>query len=134
MSRALTSLQITGPTDGGVVLFGSPGSRVEGNTITSSATNLGFGAINMVDPEYGGNYSGVVVSNNTIRGQGFGLFSLGIAVGNDVWSSNSPETYFGPATVADNTFEGNVGFAVVVNGWSDGLTVSLGHPPSDDNR
>ena len=93
------------------------------NNITSSTTQLGFGAINMVDNSYNGNYSNVVVSDNIITGVGDGLFNLGIGMGNDVWSFNNPAPYFGPTTVSDNTFVGNIGFSIVINGWGGGLTV-----------
>lgn len=43
--------QITGSTDGGIVIFGSPGSTISRISIISSDQNLGFGAINMVDGE-----------------------------------------------------------------------------------
>lgn len=78
----------------------------------------------MVDPTYAGNYSGVVVSGNTIKGVGTGFFNLGIGIGNNVWSNPNPLIYFGPATITDNIFIGNLGFSIVVNGWSEGLTVS----------
>lgn len=79
----------------------------------------------MVDPSYNGNYSGVVVSGNTIKGVGTGFFNLGIGIGSKVWSNPHDGTYSGPATIEDNTFIGNIGFSIVVNGWSGGLTVSL---------
>lgn len=78
----------------------------------------------MVDPSYGGNYSNVLVSRNTIVGQGTGLFNLGIGIGNQVWSNQHPDPYFGPATVTNNKFIGNVGFSIVINGWRNGLTVT----------
>ena len=73
------SIKVSGSTDGGIVIFGCPGSTITGNTIISSATQRGWGAINMVDYiTYGGSYAGVEVSSNTITGQL--LFNLGIAV------------------------------------------------------
>ncbi|KAG9317823.1 hypothetical protein JVU11DRAFT_2049 [Chiua virens] len=51
---------INNPTDGGIVLFGAPGTRVENNTIWVE-TNTLLGGINLVDVSpFGGNYSGVV--------------------------------------------------------------------------
>lgn len=93
--------------------------------LISSETDEGFGGINMVDPSYNGNYSGVVVSGNTIRGVGTGFFNLGIGIGSKVWSNPHDSTYSGPAIIEDNTFIGNIGFSIVVNGWNGGLTVSL---------
>jgi hypothetical protein len=51
--------KITGSTDGGIVIFGAPGTTVTGNTITSSSTYVGFGAINMVDGTYDGKFTNV---------------------------------------------------------------------------
>ncbi|OIW27865.1 hypothetical protein CONLIGDRAFT_579694 [Coniochaeta ligniaria NRRL 30616] len=124
VNSVVSSNNITGSTDGGIVIFGSPGSQFVDNIITSSATQLGFGAINMVDPSYGGNYSNVLVKGNTIIGQGTGLFNLGIGIGNQVWSNQHPDPYFGPATITNNKFIGNVGFSIVINGWRNGLTVT----------
>ncbi|KAM7218718.1 hypothetical protein V8F06_005872 [Rhypophila decipiens] len=125
VNSVVSSNNITGPTDGGIVIFGSPGSQFLDNIITSSSTQLGFGAINMVDPSYGGNYSHVVVSGNTIIGQGStGLFNLGIGIGNQVWSNQHPNPYFGPATITNNNFIGHIGFSIVINGWRDGITVT----------
>lgn len=43
----VTNNAITDATDGGIVIFGSPGSTISGNTITSDARQL-LGGINMV--------------------------------------------------------------------------------------
>ncbi|ROV95286.1 hypothetical protein VPNG_08944 [Cytospora leucostoma] len=115
---------ISGTTDGGIVVFGAPGSHFIGNSITSTETDEGFGGFNLVDPSYSGNYSGVVISGNTIKGVGTGFFNLGIGIGSHVWSNPNDDTYFGPVTVTDNTFIGNIGFSIVVNHWSGGLTAT----------
>ncbi|KAH0525750.1 hypothetical protein TsFJ059_009169 [Trichoderma semiorbis] len=113
---------INGPTDGGIVIFGSPGSTITGNTIISSPDYVGFGAINMVDGEYDGSYAGVSVTNNNIQGQK--LFNLGIGIGANVWSfGDPPPPLKGPATVSGNTISGHVSFPIAINGWSNGLTV-----------
>ncbi|OBT38862.1 hypothetical protein VE00_10869 [Pseudogymnoascus sp. WSF 3629] len=113
---------ITGSTDGGIVIFGSPGSTITGNTIISSATYLGFGAINMVDGEYSGSYAGVTVSNNKIVGQK--MFNLGIGIGSNVWSFNDPYMLQGPVSITGNTISGSVSFPIAINGWTNGITVS----------
>jgi hypothetical protein len=82
---------------------------------------LGFGAINMVDGEYGGSYSGVTVSNNKIVGQK--MFNLGIGIGANVWSFNDPYALQGPASITGNTISGNVSFPIALNGWTNGITV-----------
>lgn len=76
---------VTGTTDGGIVLFGSPGTMVVNNTTQAVIVrstllrrfrgdlppdqNTLLGGINMVDViPWGGNYVGTVVQNNTIVG------------------------------------------------------------------
>ena len=119
--------KITGSTDGGIVLFGAPGTIVTGNTITSSSTYLGFGAINLVDGTYNGNYANVQVTNNKISGQH--LFAAGISIGACVWSGpcKAPYVYTGPVTVSGNTFSGHITFPIAINGWKGGLTVNSPH-------
>lgn len=107
------------------MIFGAPGTTVTGNTITSSSTYVGFGAINLVDGTYDGKFTNVQVTNNHISGSH--LFAAGISIGACVWSGpcKSPYVYTGPATVSGNTFSGHVTFPIAINGWTDGLTVGL---------
>lgn len=123
-ASTVSNNKIMGPTDGGIVLFGAPGTAVSGNTITGSATQRGFGAINLVDFSYGGNYSGVVVKNNTIVGSK--MFNIGIAIGSSVWGVESGSQYYlqGPVQILGNTFSGNIVTAIAINGWQKGLTVT----------
>ncbi|KAF8467501.1 hypothetical protein DFH94DRAFT_796026 [Russula ochroleuca] len=106
---------VTGTTDGGIVLFGSPGTMV--NTL--------LGGINMVDViPWGGNYVGTVVQNNTIVG-GLAtdsdsaiqkdcqnvddvIIKIGIAIG--------PQTWFGRLFLAvlNNMLTGAFGYGIVV--------------------
>jgi parallel beta-helix repeat protein len=83
-SAIIRNNMVNNPTDGGIVLFGSPGTLVENNTIW--VVNVGYhffflfscllyvqktllGGINMVDVEpWGGNFTGTIVRNNTIIG------------------------------------------------------------------
>lgn len=115
--------QIRGPTDGGIVIFGSPGTTVNNNTIISSNDYLGFGAINMVDGEYKGSYSGVKVTNNRIQGKK--IFNLGIGIGANVWSFNDPYPLQGPVEITGNKFIGQIVFPIAINGWTGGITVSI---------
>ncbi len=109
----LNSLQITGSTDSGIVIFGSLGSTIQNNVITASATDKGFKAINIVDNEYSSSYAGVTVSGNTIKGTK--LFNLGIGIGANVWSFNDPNALIGPATITGNTIIGHVAFPIALN-------------------
>ncbi|KIJ13273.1 hypothetical protein PAXINDRAFT_170553 [Paxillus involutus ATCC 200175] len=114
---------IYNPTDGGIVLFGSPGTRVENNTIWVDIHTL-LGGINMVDvTPFGGNYDGVVVTNNTIAG-GFAsqpaegsetdgtnnndvIIKVGIAIGPRTWFGNEYLNNVSTGgTVQNNQFTG----------------------------
>lgn len=107
-------------TDGGIVIFGAPGSTVESNTIRAETRTL-LGGINMVDYlPYFGDYSGVTVRYNLIQAQG-GFVKTGIAMGTRVWScppfSQNPNR---GARVIDNTISGwPIGYGYVVDGVSN---------------
>ncbi|KAH8800374.1 hypothetical protein F5884DRAFT_891314 [Xylogone sp. PMI_703] len=119
---------VTGSTDGGIVLFGAPGTKVISNTITSSSTEAGFGAINLVDnlSTYSGSFSGVQVTGNTIHGDL--LFGAGIAIGSCVWvpcdASSTTAKLSGPVTITNNKFTGSIAFPIPVSGWQNGITVT----------
>ncbi|KAG8939437.1 hypothetical protein FRC04_006584 [Tulasnella sp. 424] len=95
-------------TDGGIVIFGAPGTLVTSNTIITR-TRMGLGAINMVD--YGphdGNYLGTRVINNTIRIEGSYL-KIGIGQGPSVWftpPNDKPREYIRGAVVKRNLITG----------------------------
>ncbi|KAJ3505573.1 hypothetical protein NLJ89_g7342 [Agrocybe chaxingu] len=91
---------IQGATDGGIVVFGSPGSQITNNTIWVLNQTL-LGGINMVDYDpWGGDYTGTVVRDNLILG-GFAndepddnakgnnlqnaIIKIGIAIGPRSW-------------------------------------------------
>lgn len=102
----------------GMVIFGAPGSLVEGNTIRAETRGL-YGAINMVDFQvYNGNYTGVRVHANVIDAAG-ATIRVALGMGYRVWFCVDPNdptdrTLFG-ATVTDNILRGThmqYGFAV----------------------
>ncbi|KAH9060936.1 pectin lyase fold/virulence factor [Lactarius vividus] len=122
---------VNDPSDGGIVLFGSPGSLVENNTIWVTNNTL-LGGINMVDvTPWGGDYSGTVVRNNTIIG-GFAtdsdsatksdgdsvddvIIKIGIAIGPQTWFVD----FFGAnlsssGTVLDNSLTGAFGYGIAI--------------------
>lgn len=108
---------ISDPTDGGIVVFGAPGSLIQNNTIlVQNATCLG--GINLVDYDpWMGNYTNTVVRDNTIYG-GFAtdvqdastdpkgenkedaIIKIGIAVG--------PRTWFGDRYLKNVSFSGAI--------------------------
>ncbi|EJD01389.1 uncharacterized protein FOMMEDRAFT_126269 [Fomitiporia mediterranea MF3/22] len=122
---------IDNPTDGGIVLFGSPGTLVENNTIWIEEQTL-LGGINLVDYlPWSGNFTDVVVRNNSIFG-GFAtdsesasstkgddqfdaIIKIGIAIGPRVWfgnryGNNKSEN----GTVTSNHLSGAFGYGIAL--------------------
>ena len=63
-NSVVTNNYIEDATDGGIVLFGAPGSTISGNRIESLKETL-LGGVNLVDvAPFGGDYSGVSIANN----------------------------------------------------------------------
>ncbi|KAI0331299.1 hypothetical protein GY45DRAFT_1322582 [Cubamyces sp. BRFM 1775] len=136
MNSLVRNNTVNNPTDGGIVLFGSPGTVVENNTIWVETMTL-LGGINMVDYDpWSGNYTNTIVRNNIIRG-GFAtdsaeageakgvneddaIVKIGIAIG--------PRTWFGDryynnvsqsGTVLDNQLTGAFGYGVAISSASN---------------
>ncbi len=75
---------IVDATDGGIVVFGAPGSIIEGNTIRAETRTL-LGGINMVDYHpYNGSYVGTIVRDNLIDASG-AVIRIGLGMGPRVW-------------------------------------------------
>ncbi|GJE84859.1 right-handed parallel beta-helix repeat-containing protein [Phanerochaete sordida] len=123
---------INNPTDGGIVLFGSPGTLVENNTIFVETHTL-LGGINMVDYlPWKGNYTNTIVRNNLILG-GFAtevpegdetkgtndddvIIKIGIAIG--------PRTWFGDQFGTNVSFSGTVLNNVLTGAFGYGMAIS----------
>jgi len=105
-------------SDGGIVIFGSPGTIVEDNVIKTENNQL-LGAINLVDfAPWNGNYSGTIVRNNRIVAYG-GYIKVGIGMGPAVWGSSTGQVNEG-ATVEGNTIYGdNIGYPLAADGVSN---------------
>jgi len=123
---------INNPTDGGVVLFGAPGTLVRNNTIWVETQTL-LGGINMVDYDpYNGDYTGTVVTNNTIMG-GFStdtpqadetkgadshdaIIKIGIAIGPRTWFADEyGDNVSTSGTVLNNQFTGAFSYAIAMS-------------------
>ncbi|KAF5371201.1 hypothetical protein D9758_004094 [Tetrapyrgos nigripes] len=122
---------IEDPTDGGIVLFGSPGTQVYNNTIWAVNQTL-LGGINLVDyMPWNGNFSNVVVYNNTILG-GFAtdradagdtkgenkedvIVKIGIAIGPMTWFGDRyGKNVTSGGTVKENRFSGAFSYAIAL--------------------
>ena len=108
---------ITDATDGGIVVFGAPGSLVKNNTIHAVHQVL-LGGINMVDfAPLNGNYTNTRVIGNTIDAAG-AFIKTGIAMGPQIWGCGTGVN--SGATVMNNTLTGaHFGYGFPVNGVSN---------------
>lgn len=123
---------VNNPTDGGIVLFGSPGTLVENNTIWVENNTL-LGGINMVDVvPFSGDYKGTVVTNNTIMG-GFAtspdtgsatdgtnnqdvIIKIGIAIGPRTWFGNEYLNNVSTGgTVLNNKLTGAFSYGIAIS-------------------
>jgi parallel beta-helix repeat protein len=104
-------------TDGGIVIFGAPGSAVKNNTIVARTQTL-LGGINLVDyAPMNGNYTGTTVTGNTVNAQS-AFIKVGIAMGPQVWGCWTGTNY--GASVTGNTLQGaHMGYGYAVNGVRD---------------
>ncbi len=116
-NSVVTHNVITDATDGGIVIFGAPGSIIEGNTIRAETRTL-LGGINMVDEGvYEGRYTATVVRNNIIDASG-AVIRIGLGMGPRVWGCLSPVEaghVITGGTVTGNTLRGahmQYGYAV----------------------
>jgi len=107
----------------GIVIFGAPGTLVEGNVIRAETRGL-FGGINMVDfGPFDGNYAGTRVHANVIDADG-ATIRVALGMGYRVWSCVDPNdptdyTLFG-ATVSDNILRGtHMQYGLAVDGVRD---------------
>lgn len=132
---------IVDATDGGIVIFGAPGSIIEGNTIRAETRTL-LGGINMVDYNpYDGNYSGTIVRNNIIDAAS-AVIRIGLGMGTRVWGClpavAENDTLYG-GTVTGNTLLGaNMQYGFAVDGVREWTAVDnideathIGNPSVD---
>ncbi|CCM01736.1 uncharacterized protein FIBRA_03802 [Fibroporia radiculosa] len=132
MNTLVRNNMVNNPTDGGIVVFGSPGTLVENNTIWVENNTL-LGGINMVDYEpWKGNFTNTIVRNNTIRGgfatskelsnQTYGtnkddvIIKIGIAIGPRTWFGNEyGNNVSASGTVLNNQLTGAFGYAIAMS-------------------
>jgi parallel beta-helix repeat protein len=108
-------------TDGGIVVFGAPGSTITQNTVQANTRTL-LGGSNLVDyAPMNGNYTGTKVTGNTIDAKS-AFIKVGVAMGPNIWGCSTNINY--GATVTGNTLTGDhMGYGYAVNGVRD-FTVS----------
>nr|CRX79286.1 hypothetical protein ls5931a1_00080 [Leucosporidium scottii] len=132
---------ITDTTDGGIVIFGAPGSTISHNVITAK-TRQALGGINMVDwSPFKGSFEGTIVENNVLSAES-SFTKLGIAMGGMSWGSdNRTASRTSGGIVRNNLFTsgptGFFGFAISVAGHlsvnvygNDATTANFGGNPS----
>ncbi len=107
-------------TDGAIVIFGAPGSRVEGNFIVAESREL-LGGINMVDFDpFGGDYRGTVVAGNVIAATGAPI-KVANAMGLPVWGCVFDDAHrnVGATVVGNLLLGGFMHYGFVANGVAD---------------
>lgn len=109
-------------TDGGIVVFGAPGSVIESNVVIARTRTL-LGGINMVDEGvYGGSYAGTIVRNNIINASG-AVIRIGLGMGPRVWgcfAPTEPGHIITGGTVSHNRLQGtHMQYGYAVDGVSD---------------
>ncbi|MFI7536462.1 right-handed parallel beta-helix repeat-containing protein [Streptosporangium sp. NPDC049376] len=104
-------------TDGGIVIFGAPGSTIENNTVRAEHSEL-LGGINLVDiAPVDGNYTGTTVRGNVVDAKS-AFIKVGMAMGWQVWTCGTGTVH--GATVTGNTLRGlHMGYGYAVNGVRD---------------
>jgi parallel beta-helix repeat protein len=110
---------ITDATDGGIVIFGAPGSLISHNTIRASTRTL-LGGINMVDyGPFAGDYTNTTVTGNTIDAAGAQI-KVAIAMGPRAWRCPSATWNAGPnfgGIVTNNLLTGAyMGYGLAADG------------------
>ena len=115
---------VTDASDGGIVVFGAPGTLVARNTVLAQHQEA-LGGINLVDRQpYDGDYTGTVVRDNTVRSDGAPMH-IGIAQGWGAWfCADEPHEYVTSelhgASVLDNHLGGaQLIYGMVVSGVRD---------------
>lgn len=113
--------RVINATDGGIVVFGAPGSIIEHNSVetvpgTYSSGQQEFGGINLVDwKPYEGDYEGTRVRYNTVDAED-GFMVIGIAMGRAVLGSHREQALRG-ALVEGNTVKGaRMGYGLAIGG------------------
>jgi len=130
-SALIRNNTVDNPTDGGIVLFGAPGTLVTNNTIWVENRTL-LGGINLVDvTPWGGDYSGTIVQDNTVLG-GFAtdsksttqndgenvddvIIKIGIAIGPQTWFNDQfGANLSSSGTVLNNKLSGAFGYGIAI--------------------
>ncbi len=113
---------ITDATDGGIVIFGAPGSIVAGNTVRAVTRPL-LGGITMVDHgPFGGDFTRTVVDNNVIDGAGRSI-RIGLAMGTRTWTCQPDAPKLSGGIVSHNVLSGEMSYGYAVNGVTNWVVV-----------
>ncbi len=106
---------ITDATDGGIVVFGAPGSIVAGNIVRAVTRPL-LGGITMVDyGPFAGDYTRTVVDSNVIDGAGRQI-RIGLAMGTETWTCRPGAPRLSGGVVSHNLLQGDMGYGYAVDG------------------
>ncbi|KAI9632329.1 uncharacterized protein MKK02DRAFT_40632 [Dioszegia hungarica] len=106
-------------TAASIVLYCSPGTVVENNTIYTDKKSAMAGILMVDATPFNADYTGVVVRDNIVHARGAGL-RVGIGIGPTVWSDDT-ETILTGGSVLHNRLEGShMGYGIAaagLKGW-----------------
>lgn len=109
---------VSDASDGGIVIFGAPGTLVTNNVIRTIHNTL-LGGINLVDYKpFDGDYRGVIVRDNKIFSDG-GFIKVGIAIGPSVWTDALDQINRGGVVEGNEIRGNNFGYGIAVQGVGD---------------
>ena len=108
-------------TDAAIVIYGSPGTLVHANTITSKTLSAMAGILLVDAAPFDGDYTGTIVRANMIDAASR-IIRVGIGIGPSVWSDDT-ETVLKGGSVIGNGLRGRyMGFGIAAAGL-DGWTI-----------
>jgi len=114
----VTNNVITDTTDGGIVIFGSPGSLISGNTVRAVHRQAISGIV-MVDYFQDGNLNNVRVTNNVVDAAG-AYIRVGIGMGTSTYLCNYQDKPNRGGIVSNNRLTGNyMGYGFAISGVSN---------------
>lgn len=109
---------LTDCTDAGIVVYCSPGSRIENNRVTTEHRSA-IGGILLVDATpFGGDYTGVVVRDNVLDAKARAM-RVGIGLGLSILSDDIETTLKGGSVVGNRLTGDYMGYGIAAAGLVD---------------
>lgn len=107
-------------TDAAIVLYCSPGTVVNANTISTRTMSAMAGILMVDSTPFDGDYSGVIVKGNMIEAAKR-IIRVGIGIGSAVWSDDTETVLKGGSVLANGIRGRHMGYgiaAIGLDGWT----------------